>query len=120
MRSFRSKSSKRQARVRSALRAKSHGRKRLSVFRSNQHIYAQIIDDNAGHTVVSASTLEKNFKSSEDGGSKKELAAVIGRAIAERAQTAGIREVIFDRGRYLYHGRVRALAEAARESGLLF
>ncbi len=110
---------KRQQRVRSSLRKKSNGRLRLSVFRSNQNIYAQIIDDKLGKTLVSASSLEIKTKS-EGGNAKKESAVITGKTIAERATSAGIKEVVFDRGRYLYHGRVKALADAAREAGLVF
>ncbi|MFC5540826.1 MAG: 50S ribosomal protein L18 [Bacilli bacterium] len=107
---------KRHARV----RTKVHGtpeRPRLNVYRSNKHIYAQIIDDVAGHTLVSASTLEKGF---EGPGSNKEAAAKVGELIAKRALEKNITSVVFDRGGYLYHGRVKALAEAARENGLQF
>ena len=92
-------------------------RPRLSVFRSENHIYAQIIDDVAGNTLVSASTVEKSF---EGNGGNCEAAKKIGAAVAERALQKGIEEVVFDRGGYIYHGRVKALAEGARESGLKF
>ena len=92
-------------------------RPRLSVFRSENNIYAQIIDDVAGKTLVSASTVEKGF---EGNGSNVEAAKKIGAAIAERALQKGIEEVVFDRGGYIYHGRVKALAEGAREGGLKF
>lgn len=90
---------------------------RLSVFRSNQHIYAQVIDDKKRHTVVSASTVEKDFTGK---GGTKEAAAIIGKMVAERAVKAGVKDVYFDRGAYLFHGRVKALAEGARENGLVF
>lgn len=90
---------------------------RLNVFRSEMHIYAQIIDDVAGHTLCSASTVEKNFKGS---GSNKEAAREIGKIIAKRAKAKGIENVVFDRGGYIYHGRVKELAEGAREGGLKF
>jgi large subunit ribosomal protein L18 len=90
---------------------------RLSVFRSNRHIYAQIIDDIGGQTLVSASTIEKGFSS---GKSKSELASEAGRVLAERAREKEIKKVIFDRGGNLYHGRVKALADGAREGGLVF
>ena len=90
---------------------------RLNVFRSDKNIYAQIIDDAKGHTLVSASSVEKGFKES---GSNKEGARAVGKAIAERAKAAGITQVVFDRGGYLYHGRVQELAEGAREGGLEF
>ena len=92
-------------------------RPRLSVFRSENHIYAQIIDDVAGSTLVSASTVEKSF---EGNGSNIEAAQTIGAIVAERALKKGIEEVVFDRGGYIYHGRVQALAEGAREGGLKF
>ena len=93
------------------------GRPRLSVFRSEKHIYAQIIDDVAGKTLVSASSVEKDFEGS---GSNKEAARKVGKTVAERAVKAGIEEVVFDRGGYIYHGRVQELAEGAREGGLKF
>ena len=92
-------------------------RPRLSVFRSEKHIYAQIIDDVAGKTLVSASSVEKDFEGS---GSNKEAARKVGKTVAERAVKAGIEEVVFDRGGYIYHGRVQELAEGAREGGLKF
>ena len=91
-------------------------RPRLCVFRSNKHIYAQIIDDVAGKTLVSASSVEKGF----EGGGNCDAAKKIGQTVAERALKAGIEEVVFDRGGYIYHGRVKALAEGAREGGLKF
>ena len=93
---------------------------RLNVFRSVDHIYAQIIDDVAGRTLVSASTLDKQLVSDLDGKNKKDQSTVVGKAVAERAQAAGIKRVVFDRGGYLYHGRVKALADGAREGGLEF
>ena len=95
-------------------------RPRLCVFRSNTNIYAQIIDDEAGKTLVSASTLDKEVKAPIENGSNKEGAAAVGKKIAERALAANINEVVFDRGGYIFHGRVAALAEAAREAGLKF
>ena len=92
-------------------------RPRLSVFRSEKHIYAQLIDDAAGKTLVSASSVEKAFEGS---GSNKEAARKVGKTVAERAVKAGIEEVVFDRGGYIYHGRVQELAEGAREGGLKF
>jgi large subunit ribosomal protein L18 len=91
-------------------------RPRLNVYRSNKNIYAQVIDDVAGVTLASASTLDKELSE----GTKTELAAAVGKLVAERATAKGITEVVFDRGGYLYHGRVAALAEAARENGLQF
>ena len=92
-------------------------RPRLNVFRSEKHIYAQIIDDTKGHTMCSASSLEKDFEGS---GSNKEGAQKVGKMVAERAVAKGIESVVFDRGGYIYHGRVKELAEAAREGGLKF
>ncbi|MFV0445989.1 MAG: 50S ribosomal protein L18 [Planctomycetaceae bacterium] len=108
---------RRSHRVRNQVRV--GGRPRLSVFRSNKHIYAQIIDDAAGRTLVSASTVEKGLAGGQIGGDT-EAAAKVGSAIAERAQSQGITQVAFDRGSYRYHGRVAALADAAREKGLEF
>ncbi len=95
-------------------------RPRLSVFRSSKHIAAQVIDDFAGRTLAAASSYEKDLADQLTGKSKSERAAVVGRVLAERAREAGVAEVRFDRGWYLYHGRVKALAEAAREGGLKF
>ncbi len=95
-------------------------RPRLSVFRSNMHIYAQVIDDTVGRTLAAASTLDPALAKSLDGQTKTERARAVGRLIAERAKAAGISQVVFDRGGFKYHGRVRALAEAAREAGLIF
>lgn len=94
-------------------------RPRLAVFRSNVHIYAQVIDDSTGHTLVAASTVEKTL-AEQATGTKTDQAKVIGAAIAERANAVGITRVVFDRGGFKYHGRVQALAEAAREAGLEF
>lgn len=109
---------RRVSRVRRSLKKVANGRPRLSVHRTGQNIYAQIIDDSAGHTLASASTLEAGFKGKKGGNT--EAAAEIGKMVAERATKAGIKEVVFDRGGYIYHGRVKALAEAAREGGLNF
>ena len=109
---------KRRRRVRTALRAKAGERPRLSIHRSSQHIYAQVIDDNAGVTIASASTLEKDVR--EATGATKTAAADVGKRLAERAKAAGVDTVVFDRGGFLFHGRVRALAEGAREAGLEF
>ena len=105
------------------LRRKVNGtpqRPRLAVFRSNQHIYAQIIDDTAQHTLAAASTLEPNLKSVISGGATREASAAVGKLVAERATAKGINQVVFDRGGNIYHGRIKALAEAAREAGLDF
>lgn len=109
---------KRAQRTRSKLAKRSHGRPRLSVFRSGKNISAQVIDDRQGVTVASASSMEKDVKL--DKGSDIAAASVIGKLVAERALKAGCEEVVFDRGGYIYHGRVKALAEAAREAGLKF
>ena len=95
-------------------------RPRLNVFRSDKHIYAQVIDDAAGHTLASASTVDLEVRGSAKGKSKTEQAKLVGRAVAERAIDAGVKLVVFDRGGYLYHGRIKALADAAREAGLEF
>lgn len=109
---------KRAERVRIRLRKLANGRPRLSVHRSNKNIYAQVIDDLNGVTVASASSLEGEGEAR--GGSDKDAAARIGRLIAERAKEKGVTDVVFDRGGYIYHGRVKALADAAREAGLNF
>ncbi len=111
---------RRKARVRRVLSARAAGRPRLSVHRSSKHIYAQVIDDAAGKTVAAASTLEKDVKGSSKTGADKAAAAAVGKLIAERALKAGVKEVVFDRGGYLYHGRVKALGDAARKGGLHF
>jgi len=111
---------RRVARVRRALKKVANGRPRLSVYRSGLNIYAQVIDDSNGHTVASASTLEKDVRGKLKNGANIEAAAEVGRVVAERAVKAGIKQVVFDRGGYIYHGRVKALAEKAREGGLEF
>ena len=111
---------RRRGRVRGMLARAAHGRKRLSVFRSSKHIYAQVIDDGSGKTVAAASTLDKGLKGALPKGSDLAAAQAVGKLVAERAIQAGVKDVVFDRGGYLYHGRVKALAEAAREAGLNF
>ncbi len=111
---------RRKRRIRSRLRRLNRGRARLSVFRSSKHIYAQVIDDQRGITMAAASTLDKSLREALKTGADKQAAAAVGRLVAERAAAAGVKEVVFDRGRYLYHGRVKALADAAREGGLAF
>jgi large subunit ribosomal protein L18 len=111
---------RRRMRLRYQLRQKSHGRPRLSVFRSGKNIHAQVIDDTRGHTVAAASSLDKDLKATLKTGADKAAAAAVGKLVAERALAAGVTEVVFDRGAYIYHGRVKALAEAAREGGLSF
>ena len=109
---------RRKQRVRLSLRRSANGRPRLSVFRSSKHIYAQVIDDLKGETLASASSLEKEMR--EKTGANIEAAKAVGKRLAERASAKGIKEVVFDRGGYLFHGRVKALADAAREGGLNF
>jgi len=109
---------KRRRRVRTALRAKGGLRPRLSVHRSGRHIYVQVIDDAAGKTVAAASTLEKDVRATS--GANIDAATSVGKRIAERASAAGVTKVVFDRGGFLFHGRVKALADAAREGGLEF
>ena len=111
---------RRKARVRRSLKAVANGRPRLSIHRTSMHIYAQVIDDVNGVTLASASSLEKDLKAKMKTGANKEAATLIGKLVGERALKAGVKEVIFDRGAFLYHGRVKALAEAAREAGLNF
>lgn len=111
---------RRARRTRYQLRKRAKGRLRLSVFRSGLHIYAQVIDDNGGKTLAAASSAEKDMRKKLKTGGNIEAAAEIGKLIAERAKKAGISEVVFDRGGYAFHGRVKALAEAAREGGLSF
>ena len=111
---------RRQRRNRVSIRRKSHSRPRLSVFRSGQHIYAQIIDDAKGVTVVTASSLDKDLRAGLKSGGNKAAAEAVGKLVSQRALQAGVKEVVFDRGGYLFHGRVKALADAAREGGLSF
>ncbi len=106
--------------MRTTLRKRAAGKPRLSVHRSGRHIYAQVIDDGQGRTLAAASTLEKELREGLRTGADKSAAAVVGRRVAERAVAAGVTKVVFDRGPYLYHGRVQALADAAREGGLDF
>ncbi len=111
---------RRRGRVRGALARAANGRPRLSVFRSSKQIYAQVIDDANGHTVATASSLEKDLRGRLKTGADIAAAAAVGKLVAERAKAAGVHAVIFDRGGYIYHGRVKALADAARETGLAF
>ena len=111
---------RRAARVRRQIKQVAGDRPRLSVHRSSKHIYVQVIDDAKGHTLASASTLDKDVRGSLQTGADVAAAAAIGKLIAERAVKAGVKEVVFDRGPYIYHGRVMALGEAAREGGLSF
>jgi large subunit ribosomal protein L18 len=111
---------RRRARTRFKLRQAAKGRARLSVHRTSRHIYAQVIDDDAGHTLAAASTLDAGLRTELKTGAGKDAASAVGKLIAERAKAAGVGRVVFDRGAYMYHGRVKALADAAREGGLDF
>jgi large subunit ribosomal protein L18 len=111
---------RRKARIRRSIRARAYGKPRLSVFRSSKQIYAQIIDDEQGTTLAAASSLEKDQRTVLKTGATVEAAKAIGKLIAERASQKGIKDVVFDRGGYMYHGRVKALADGAREGGLNF
>lgn len=111
---------RRKARVRRAIKTAANGRPRLSVFRSSKQIYAQVIDDVEGRTLASASTLEKDLRAKLKTGATIAAASEIGKLVAERAVKAGVKEVVFDRSGYLFHGRVKALADGAREGGLSF
>jgi large subunit ribosomal protein L18 len=111
---------RRRQRVRRALRRTGNARPRLSVFRSSKHIYAQVIDDSEGHTIAAASSLDAALRADLRTGADIAAAGAVGKLIAERAKAAGIEQVVFDRGGYLFHGRVKALADAAREGGLDF
>ena len=118
MAKFRNPTERRKARVRRAVKAAAHGRKRLSVHRSSMHIYAQVIDDVKGVTLASASSLEKDLRGTS--GANIAAAKAVGKLLAERAVAKGVKDVVFDRGRFLFHGRIKALADAAREGGLSF
>jgi large subunit ribosomal protein L18 len=114
------RTARRQAKVRRNVRRAAGDRKRLSVFRSSKHIYAQVIDDVAGKTLASASSLDETLRAGKKTGANKDVAGAVGKLVAERAKAAGVTAVVFDRGGYLFHGRVKALADAAREGGLDF
>ena len=111
---------RRRERLRYQLRQKSGGRPRLSVFRSGKNIYAQVIDDAQGRTLAAASSLDKDLRTALKTGADKDAATAVGKLVAQRATAAGVTQLVFDRGAYMYHGRVKALAEAAREGGLSF
>jgi large subunit ribosomal protein L18 len=111
---------RRKVRVRNSVKRAAGGRPRLSVFRSSKHIYAQVIDDVKGETLAAASSMEKSLRDGAKSGANIAAASAVGKLVAERALKGGVKEVIFDRGQYLYHGRVKALADAAREGGLSF
>jgi len=120
MKTTREKAIRRAQRVRTRLKKLANGRPRLSVHRSSKHIYAQIIDDQTGTTLAAASSLEKDVRGEKPTGASVEAASAVGRLVAERAAEKGLTEVVFDRGGFLFHGRVKALADAAREGGLKF
>jgi large subunit ribosomal protein L18 len=111
---------RRKRRTRHHLSKAANGRPRLSVHRSGKHIYAQVIDDRAGKTLAAASTVDKDLRDKLKSGANIEAAKEVGKVVAERAGKAGVKEVVFDRGGFIYHGRIKALAEAAREGGLSF
>ncbi|MEL7048912.1 MAG: 50S ribosomal protein L18 [Pseudomonadota bacterium] len=117
---FLSKFDRRKSRVRRKLKKFSMDRPRLSVHRSSKNIYAQVIDDVSGKTLASASSLDKDLRTALKTGADKDAATAVGKLVAERASKAGVTDVVFDRGGYIYHGRVKALADAAREGGLKF
>lgn len=115
----RAKRTRRHLRVRKRVHGTSQ-RPRLSVFRSLTHIYAQVVDDSLGRTIVAASDLDADLRAERDGKPKAEIAKLVGRSVGQRALAAGVTQVVFDRGGFQYHGRVKALAESAREAGLRF
>jgi len=111
---------RRKRRTRHHLSKAANGRPRLSVHRSGKHIYAQVIDDRAGKTLAAASTVDKDLRDKLKSGANIDAAAAVGKLVAERAGKAGVKEVVFDRGGFIYHGRIKALTDAAREGGLSF
>jgi large subunit ribosomal protein L18 len=120
MATVKARTERRKATVRRVIRQAASGRPRLSVFRSSKHIYAQVIDDEKGATVASASSMEKDMRSSLKTGANVDAAKAVGKLLAQRTKDKGVDTVVFDRGGYLYHGRIKALADAAREGGLKF
>jgi len=118
MATVKARTDRRRATVRRAIKDAATGRARLTVFRSSKHIYAQVIDDQKGATVAAASSLEKDMRSKT--GANVDAAKAVGKLVAQRAIEKGVKSVVFDRGGYLYHGRIKALADAAREGGLQF
>ncbi len=120
MATVKARTERRKATVRRKVRLSGAGRARLSVFRSSKHIYAQVIDDLKGETLAAASSMEKDMRGSLKTGANIDAAKAVGKLVAERAKQKGVSEVVFDRGSYLYHGRIKALADAAREGGLKF
>jgi large subunit ribosomal protein L18 len=120
MATVKARTARREATVRRAIKDAATGRARLSVHRSGKHIYAQVIDDSKGTTIAAASSLEKEMRSSLKTGANVDAAKAVGKLVAQRAVEKGIKDVVFDRGGYRYHGRIKALASAAREGGLNF
>ena len=120
MAKLKTQTERRTARVRRVIKAAAGTRPRLSVFRSSKHIYAQVIDDRKGETLASASSIEKDMRGALKTGADIEAAKAVGKAVAERAAAKGVKNVVFDRGGYIFHGRIKALADAAREGGLSF
>jgi large subunit ribosomal protein L18 len=120
MATVKDRTERRRATVRRAVKVAAAGRARLSVFRSSKHIYAQVIDDTKGVTLAAASSLEKDMRGTLKTGANVDAAKAVGKLLAQRALAKGINDVVFDRGAYLYHGRIKALADAAREGGLNF
>jgi large subunit ribosomal protein L18 len=120
MATVKDRTERRKATVRRTIKLAAGGRARLSVFRSSKHIYAQVIDDVKGTTLATASSLEKDMRGSLKTGANVDAAKAVGKLLAQRAIEKGVKDVVFDRGGYLYHGRIKALADAAREGGLKF
>ena len=120
MATVKARTDRRKATVRRAIKDAATGRARLTVFRSSKHIYAQVIDDEKGATLAAASSMEKDMRGSLKTGANRDAAKAVGKLVAERAVEKGVKDVVFDRGGYRYHGRIKALADAAREGGLKF
>ncbi len=120
MATVKARTERRKATVRRAIKDAATGRARLTVFRSSKHIYAQVIDDEKGATLAAASSMEKDMRGSLKTGANRDAAKAVGKLVAERAVEKGVKDVVFDRGGYRYHGRIKALADAAREGGLKF
>jgi len=120
MATVKARTERRKATVRRSIKQAAGGRARLSVFRSSKHIYAQVIDDEKGKTIASASSIEKDMRGAMKTGANVAAAKAVGKLVAERAIEKGVKDVVFDRGGYLYHGRIKALGDAAREGGLKF
>jgi len=120
MATVKARTDRRRATVRRAIKEAATGRARLTVFRSSKHIYAQVIDDDKGVTIAAASSMEKTMRDGKKTGANKDAAKAVGKLLAERATEKGVKEVVFDRGGYRFHGRIKALADGAREGGLSF